>query len=363
MKSIRKRIISVILAAALILTFSCPVFAAEMKFDDLASFGGGAITISSDSISRNPQDSNLPNYGSVAVYTCTAPVTITYEQDTKGVESFYVCSINVDKLIFGDTIIHDDPVAVITEPGTYFASIEMWDYPVKLPIILDVKNGNNQITTPAPLRAFSDVPSSRWSHDAIMDMVKIGMFTGTTSPVNGIGTFNPAGTMTRAQFLAVVTRYLYQDELKSMASGNLWYDNNYNIAVEKGLISKSEFRYEDMNNDITRQEMALIAVRAAKALGQKAPETVRTDKIADYDTVDAYYKEYVLEAFSMGLISGYDDIGTFGPKDTLTREQGAMIAYRLVAAEEKGEVSTGTAEDMKFEISTEMLEDAFKLEL
>lgn len=76
--------------------------------------------------------------------------------------------------------------------------------------------------------------------------------------------------------------------------------------------------------------MALIAVRAAKKMGKKAPETVSTDKIADYDTVDSYYKNYVLEAFSMGLITGYDEIGTFGPKDTLTREQGAMIAYRLI---------------------------------
>lgn len=355
MKSIRKRIISVILAAALILTFSCPVFAAEMKFDDFKTFGGGVFTVSSDSISRNSQEVNLPNYGDVPVYTCTAPVTITYEQDTKGVEVFYVQSINVDKLIFGDTIIHDDPFAVITEPGTYFAVIRMWDYPMKLPVIINVKKGTNQITTPTPLRAFSDVPASRWSHDAIMDMVKIGMFTGTTAPVNGIGTFDPTGTMTRAQFLAVVTRYLYQDELKSLADVNPWYANNYNIALDKGLISENEFIFEELNKEITRQEMALIAVRAAKVQGQEIPELVSTDKIADYDTVDAYYKDYVLEAFSMGLISGYDDIGTFGPKDTLTREQGAMIAYRLVAAEEKGEVSTGTAEDVKLEINTETL--------
>ena len=32
----------------------------------------------------------------------------------------------------------------------------------------------------------------------------------------------------------------------------------------------------------------------------------------------------------MGLLSGYDDKGTVGPNDTLTREQGAMVAYRLV---------------------------------
>ncbi|MDO4482260.1 MAG: hypothetical protein Q4C14_05985 [Bacillota bacterium] len=96
-------------------------------------------------------------------------------------EVYYVCTLNVDRLKFGDPIVIDEPYAVITEPGTYFAAIEMWSYPVKLPIIINVKKGTNQTTVPSELRAFSDVSSSRWSHDAIMDMVKIGMFNGTTA--------------------------------------------------------------------------------------------------------------------------------------------------------------------------------------
>ena len=108
--------------------------------------------------------------------------------------------------------------------------------------------------------------------------------------------------------------------------------------MEKGIIKKREFPYDDLEKNITRQEMALIAVRVARAQGQKMPDAVRSDIVSDYSDIDLYYQDYVLVAFSMGLLSGYDESGTFGPKDTLTREQGAMVAYRLVTAEGKGEV-------------------------
>ena len=183
----------------------------------------------------------------------------------------------------------------------------------------------------ADLKSFSDVPADKWSHDAIMEMVDLGMFKGTKDPdENGVGEFSPKGTMTKAQFLVVATRYLFNDELNQMEQGANWYSNNYDLAVKHGLITKSEFSIDTINNPITRQEMALVAVRTAQAQGETMPPLVGTDRIADYATIGNYYKDFVVKAFSMGLISGYDDKGTFGPTDTLTREQGAMVAYRLV---------------------------------
>jgi len=96
------------------------------------------------------------------------------------------------------------------------------------------------LTIPAfatELKSFKDVAADRWSHDAIMEMVGLGMFSGTTTPdANGVGTFNPTGTMTRAQYIVVVTRYLFNDELNAMEQGDYWYSNNYDLAVKHGLI-------------------------------------------------------------------------------------------------------------------------------
>lgn len=184
------------------------------------------------------------------------------------------------------------------------------------------------------LKSFSDVPADKWSHDAIMEMVDLGMFKGTKDPdENGVGEFSPKGTMTKAQFLVVATRHLFNDELNSMEQGENWYANNYDVAVSEGMITKYEFPYTELNTPITREQMALIAVRTAELQGEKMPELVKPSRIADYNTIGSYYKDFVVKAISMGLISGYDDKGTFGPTDTLTREQGAMVAYRLVKEE------------------------------
>lgn len=200
----------------------------------------------------------------------------------------------------------------------------------------------------AELKSFKDVAANRWSHDAIMEMVDLGMFSGTTTPdANGVGTFNPTGTMTRAQYIVVVTRYLYGKELDGMERGTYWYSNNYDLAVKHGLITKSEFSIDTLNNPITRQEMALVAVRTAQAQGETMPTLVSTDRIADYATIGNYYKDFVVKAFSMCLISGYDDKGTFGPQDTLTREQGAMVAYRLVKPDTRNLPETNTQEETK----------------
>lgn len=185
------------------------------------------------------------------------------------------------------------------------------------------------------LKSFKDVPASRWSHDAIMEMVDLGMFAGTKAPdKNGVGEFNPTGTMTKAQFLVVATRYLFNDELNQMEQGETWYSNNYDVAVAEGMITEKEFSFTDLNTPITREEMALIAVRAVEAKGVTMPEKADKSDIADFNTISTYYQDFVRQAFSMGLISGYDSKGTFGPKDTLTREQGAMVAYRIVNAED-----------------------------
>ena len=220
----------------------------------------------------------------------------------------------------------------LDKSGVYAVEMMFAEIPAKCTFVVEVSNGGTTQTPTTPaLKSFKDVAANRWSHDAIMEMVDLGMFSGTTTPdANGVGTFNPTGTMTRAQYIVVVTRYLYGKELDGMEQGAYWYSNNYDLAVKHGLITKSEFSIDTINNPITRQEMALVAVRTAQAQGETMPTLVGTDRIADYATVGNYYKDFVVKAFSMGLISGYDDKGTFGPNDTLTREQGAMVAYRLV---------------------------------
>ena len=93
---------------------------------------------------------------------------------------------------------------------------------------------------PNGLKSFKDVHSSFWAYDAIMSMTEKGLFAGTTEPIDGIGTFNPNGVMTRAQFITVITRALFANSLANMTTEGPWYAPNWNIAVETGILKEED---------------------------------------------------------------------------------------------------------------------------
>ena len=213
---------------------------------------------------------------------------------------------------------------------------------VKADLGIDSVTAQNKEAPINDLKSFSDVKTTHWAHNAIMDMVEMGLFAGTTTPVNGVGTFSPDTLMTRAQFVTVVTRYLYNDELKAMQNEygepSYWFEYNYDVAIENGILKESEFSVESMSTPMTRQEMAMVLVRAAAEVGDHAQKLIPTQRIADYEKVGSYYKNYVRECYSMGMICGKDDKGTFDPGGVLTRAQAATVLYRLVRADNRMEV-------------------------
>lgn len=219
---------------------------------------------------------------------------------------------------------------------------------VKADFGIDSVTAQNKEAPINNLKGFRDVVkndpnNAGWAYDAIMDMVEMGLFAGTESPdANGYGLFSPKSPMTRAQFVTVVTRYLYDAELKAMKNEygepSYWFEYNYDVAIENGILKESEFSVEAMSKPMTRQEMAMVLVRAAGEVGDHAEKLIPTQRIADYNDVGSYYKDYVRQCYSMGMICGTDSKGTFAPHDTLNRAQAATVLYRLVRADNRIEV-------------------------
>lgn len=183
-------------------------------------------------------------------------------------------------------------------------------------------------------KGYSDVPKGHWAHDAIQTMSENGIFKGTGhDPKTNEALFSPDEVMTRAQFVVALTRYLYPIEVEKLSniSGVNWYQPNYTVAVEKGLLKANEFDNGDLTKPCTRQEMSMLLVRASKAgLGETPFSLLPTSGIADYNEINDYYKEYVLHAYSMGMISGVDNKGTFAPLGILNRAQAATVIHRMI---------------------------------
>lgn len=187
---------------------------------------------------------------------------------------------------------------------------------------------------------FSDVPSDHWAAQPILEMTEQGLFSGTTTPVNGVGTFSPDSTMTRGAFLTVLTRWLFGDELDAMSAvpGAPWWKNNYTLALQNGLLKDKELD-GDLDKAMSRQEMAVVLARAAQGLGLAPDTLVSESAIPDWYSFGEGYREGIRFSYSMGFIGGVDSKGTFNPNGTLTRAQAATVVYRLLEKIEGGELS------------------------
>lgn len=180
---------------------------------------------------------------------------------------------------------------------------------------------------------FGDVQEGQWFYNTIMQATQKGLFAGT-GEVDGVPMFSPEGRMTRAQFITVVGRIL---ELNTTSTGDVWYEMAYNSAIDAGLINKGEMDYNSLEGEITRQEMAMIAVRAMEnrneTFGTLYADNVQK-AIPDMVKVGSYYKDYVVRAYSEGVLTG-DETGAFNPQKTLSRAEGASVLLRLVDASQR----------------------------
>ncbi|HNX29785.1 MAG TPA: S-layer homology domain-containing protein [Syntrophomonadaceae bacterium] len=109
-----------------------------------------------------------------------------------------------------------------------------------------------------------------------------------------------------------------------------WAEQDINTLYQKGLISGvTTFQFEP-ERPITRAEFAAIMLRA---LGE-SPGSYMTGRFYDVPA-DAWYFNVVNKAAEMGIISGYSST-SFGPQDSITREQIAAIISRAMQLKGKG---------------------------
>lgn len=193
---------------------------------------------------------------------------------------------------------------------------------------------------PSGLR-FDDVHMDFWGYDAVMSIANRGLVTGTRQPdADGVGSFSPEQAVTLGQFLVVVTRLVCPDKRKDTPGH--WARGSYNAAVETGIIEEGEFLSTDnaLDAPLNRQNMAYILVRAARLQGETF--TVHPNakgRIKDFGFIAENRRQEVLECYSNGIISGYTD-GTFGPENTMTRGQMAVVVCRLAGWLPRANVNT-----------------------
>lgn len=178
----------------------------------------------------------------------------------------------------------------------------------------------------AEAASFVDIEDS-YAKDAILKLQESGIIDGMDD-----AHFDPKGTLTRAQFVAIIVRALGLAANATVSSFNdvdgwqiPYVEAAYNLHIIEG-VSDGSFA---PNDSITREAAATILVRALKTKG--LVDESATLNFADADTISAWAKPFIAIAQKYGLISGYPD-GTFQPQGTANREMAAMMGNNLLIA-------------------------------
>ncbi|QKS72403.1 5'-nucleotidase C-terminal domain-containing protein [Paenalkalicoccus suaedae] len=177
---------------------------------------------------------------------------------------------------------------------------------------------------PAPF-PFADVDEESWAFVYIDALYQAGHINGTSAT-----TFSPKAETTRGQFSALISRVLDLE----FSGGDLPLDLTGELGAEVAALYEAGLvtGYEDgtfrQNDVISRQEMAVLAVRVYQYLTDDMPDTTVELAFDDANDISAFARDSFSAAVGLGIFEG-DDRNMLDPRGVALREQSAKILYFL----------------------------------
>jgi spore germination protein len=172
---------------------------------------------------------------------------------------------------------------------------------------------------------FRDIESS-YAKMQIVELHKKGIVQGTET-----GLYEPYKSITRAEFITMISRALHIDPLKTDIAAfhdvpkSAWEYPWVQAGTILGIVNgKSHDKFEP-SAPVSRQEAATLLIRALK----KEKQAHISLPFKDAQEITSWAISSVGEAQRMGLMNGYK--GVFRPADSLTRQEIAVIMDRLLS--------------------------------
>ena len=182
-----------------------------------------------------------------------------------------------------------------------------------------------------PSRAFTDVTAGSWCHEHIDFVVTNGLFYGTSNSI-----FAPDQHLTRAMMVTVLWRAAGCPENKSASvfadvADGAYYAKAVAWAAENGVVLGTSAKTFSPNDNVTREQMAVILFRYAKLCGKAGSSGGDLSSFADAGSVSEYAADAMAWAVKNGIILGVRGTdGTYylNAKGSATRAQAAAVFMR-----------------------------------
>ena len=224
------------------------------------------------------------------------------------------------------------PVVKDEKPKTEEKVEDKTEKEVEETVKSDIKNPDvKMMTVSAKGKTFEDIKNNE-NTLKIEALAQRGIINGKTE-----NSFEPASTMTRAEFATIITRGLGLPEKAVAGFADVkesdWFFKYINTAYSYGIIrgiSDTEF---NPNGVITRQEAAVMMARASKLCGidTEISEDDARDTLAlftDYTTLESWAKNAVAFCLEKGII--LDEGTEIVPLYKVTRAEVASMVYNML---------------------------------
>ncbi len=177
---------------------------------------------------------------------------------------------------------------------------------------------------------FTDTKAYPWAEDAIEKLYEKGIVKGM-----GDGTFGCARTVSRADFMVMLTRMMDKDvpftENFADVTADKYYYKEIGIAKELGYTEGRGGNIFDPSGNISRQDMAVMAYRVLKAedMIDAGDVTNLEERFSDFEEISGYAREAVAAMVEEGYLSGYET-GDFKPQGNATRAETAVFLNKIL---------------------------------
>ncbi len=180
----------------------------------------------------------------------------------------------------------------------------------------------------------SDVTSDKWYYDAVKFAYENGIMEGVT-PVS----FNPDGSLTRAQFVTILCRMsggkeTITDKFTDVTSEK-WYAGFVGWAETCGVVNGVTPTTFAPDNYMTRQEMAAAMVRYINYREINLPRENNVPYVFGDDEQIADWAESYVNTLRISGITKGDDSVCYNPESSITRAETATIIQRLYGVIDK----------------------------
>ena len=172
-----------------------------------------------------------------------------------------------------------------------------------------------------PVVTLTDI-AGHWAQADIQKLFEAGAISGYPDK-----SFKPNNNITRAEFAVTLVKALNlapQSGKVFNDTANHWAKDFIATAQAYGIISGYSDTEFGPNDKITREQMAVMVVKAADLT---ATDNAKT--FTDSAKVSAWAKDAVIAASSNGIISGYPD-GSFKPQANATRAEAVTIIVKIL---------------------------------